>query len=251
MLHGLTGSPWDLRPLANAFVGAGFCVEVPTLAGHSDLESLEASRAEDWIAASDAALQRCRARGSQVAVLGFSMGSLLALRLAASHEDLACVIAMSVPLELEAWKRRGARLLSRLRRVGVGPLGFRSLIGHHNKQDGVDVRSGFERARNPGFDKIPYASIYELARLQDFVRPRLPAIRVPLLLLHGRHDHAAPVQDSARVSQAVSSKILRRVVLPHSYHLLARDLDRQQVRDEALHFSLSNFASQQDTRPSP
>lgn len=240
LLHGLTGSPWDLRPIAEGLAAAGYRVDAPRLAGHASLESLARSRAADWISASERAFDTLAAAGPVRAVVGFSMGSLLALRLASARPDLTCV-AMSVPLELPRWQAVGAGALGWLREKSFG-----RLIGHHQKSGGVDVRSGRERARNPGFGAIPYASIAELARLQADVRVRLSDLRSPLLLIHGRHDHAAPVEHSRRVSQCVSSAVVRRVVLEHSFHLLGRDLERGQVVREVVDFVCQHGAAARD-----
>jgi carboxylesterase len=35
VLHGLTGSPWEVRPLGEALAARGFHVEAPLLPGHA------------------------------------------------------------------------------------------------------------------------------------------------------------------------------------------------------------------------
>jgi carboxylesterase len=170
----------------------------------------------------------------RVIVLGFSMGSLLALRLAALQPgDVAGVIAMSVPLELALWRQAAIGALSRLR----ANRWLGDLVGHHPKRAGPDIRMLRMAEANPSLRHFPYAALREFVALQEDVRARLSEVRAPLLLMHGRLDHAASPDGSARVAQAVSSADVQRIVLPRSFHHLAVDLDRDQVFEAILAFS--------------
>ena len=168
-------------------------------------------------------------------MLGFSLGSLISLRLAALHPDwLAGLVVMGVPVAQPSWQRVAVRLLSRLRRSSPQ---LATRIGYYARGRS-DVRSAFLAQRlKHGFAHMPYESIAELCALQDEVWPLLPKVRAPTLMLHGRYDHSAPVEGSARVSQALGSSSLRRVVLPRSYHHVARDLDAERARSEVVEFA--------------
>ncbi|MFP5379584.1 MAG: alpha/beta fold hydrolase, partial [Vicinamibacteria bacterium] len=87
LLHGLTGTPADLDPLASALRAAGFVVEAPLLPGHGGAPDLLAPVTRGaWREAADDALSRLRdTTGRPVAVLGTSMGALLATELAAAR----------------------------------------------------------------------------------------------------------------------------------------------------------------------
>ena len=84
-LHGFTGTPYEVAPLARALATAGFAVSAPLLEGHGEnAAALAATRWQDWLASAEEAFDRLRAGagGGPVAIAGFSMGGLLALRLA-------------------------------------------------------------------------------------------------------------------------------------------------------------------------
>src|SRR5262245_11862684 len=88
LLHGLGGTPVEMRYVAMGLARAGFTVSCPQLAGHSgSFEELRCSRWQDWYASAEAALERLRQRCDLVVVGGLSMGAVLALRLAAGRED--------------------------------------------------------------------------------------------------------------------------------------------------------------------
>ncbi len=51
VLHGFTGNPQSMRPLAEALAAAGFTVELPLLPGHGTaVEDMVPTRWEDWSA---------------------------------------------------------------------------------------------------------------------------------------------------------------------------------------------------------
>jgi len=235
LLHGLTGTPYDIAPFADVLHRRGFAVRGPQLAGHSDLAALESSSWRDWYATAELAFDELRDGGSrQVMVLGFSLGSLLALRLSAlrSH-DVAGLAALSVPLSLPAWQRGAVGVLARLRTTpGLG-----RLVGMLNK-NGSDVRIERASRESPNLRGFPFPALAEFVSLQDEVAEILPLVQVPLLLLHGRHDHTAPVALANRVAQRVRSSRVRTVVLPRSFHILAHDLDRERACAEVLDFAL-------------
>jgi carboxylesterase len=245
LLHGLTGTPYDVAPFAEALHARGFAVRAPLLAGHSDLFALETTSWRDWYASAEAAFDELHAGGRRrVVMLGFSLGSLLSLRLAALRaSDVAGLAALAVPLSFPGWQRTAIGALARLRTTrGIG-----RLVGMLPK-DGPDVR--IERAfrQSPSLRGFPFPALAEMIALQDEVTDLLSHVRVPLLLLHGQHDHIAPVEHSSRVAQRVGSSSVHKVVLPRSFHILAHDLDRAEARAEIVRFAASVLGS---TDPAP
>ncbi len=232
LLHGLTGTPVEVRPIADALHAADFAVHVPLHAGHRDPDDLAEHGWHDWYASAEAALLRLAGR-ERVLVVGFSMGALLALRLAAiRREQVAGVASISVMLELPVWQVLLARTLADLRRRPR----WHGLIGHFPKRD-IDVRSFARGQQSPSLRVFPFAAVAELGGLQHDLRARLSHITAPLLLLHGRYDHTAPPEHSERVAQAVASPLVRRVLLPRSFHIVGQDLDRAQVCSEIVDFA--------------
>jgi carboxylesterase len=87
VLHGFTGNPQSMRPLAEATAAAGFSVEMPLLPGHgTSVEDMLATRWEDWSGSAETAYQALAARCDKVAVTGLSMGGTLACWLADGTE---------------------------------------------------------------------------------------------------------------------------------------------------------------------
>lgn len=246
LLHGLTGTPYDVAPFAEALYARGFAVRAPQLAGHSDLHTLEATTWRDWYDSAQTAFDALLAAGRRrVMVLGFSAGSLLALRLAALRTpDVAGLAALSVPLALPGWQRRGVHAMARLRTTpGLG-----RLVGMLPKR-GPDVRIERVFRHSPSLRGFPYPTLAELVALQDEVALLLPHVRAPLLLLHGRHDHTAPVTYADRVAQRVASAQVEQVVLPRSFHIIAHDLDRERACAEVVRFAIRVLGSPDSSCP--
>lgn len=240
LLHGLTGTPYDVAPFADALHARGLAVRAPLLAGHSDLASLETTTWRDWYASAEAAFEAFRDGGRRrVMLLGFSLGSLLALRLCALRPaEVEGLCALAVPLAFPGWQRTAIGALARLRTTpGIG-----RLVGMVPK-DGPDVRVERAFRQSPSLRGFPFPSLAELIALQDEVRALLPRVRAPLLLLHGRHDHIAPVEHCDRVAQRVGSSRVHKQVLPRSFHILAHDLDRAQAQAEIVGFAASVLGS--------
>jgi carboxylesterase len=223
--------------MATALHACGFAVRAPLLTGHTDLDALERSTWHDWYDSALEALELLRDGGRRrVVVLGFSMGSLLALRLCALRTDaLAGAIAISVPLRLPTWKRGAIVTLARLRTHRL----LKDMVGILPKSRGPDVRIQREADDSPSLHGFPYPTLAELVALQDEVAELLPHVRAPLLLLHGRFDHTASPDDSQCVAQRVGSPRVELEILPHSFHVVGLDLDRGRVCEQVVRFASS------------
>lgn len=234
LLHGLTGTPHEVRPLANALSAAGYAVRAPLIAGHTSLEDLERSTWRDWYDSAMQAFEALEAEGTRrVIVLGFSMGALLALRIAALEaRRIEGLIAMSTPLRLSHWHRKAIHALAHLR--GTTLLG--DLVGVLPKFGGPDIRIKREVERSPSLEGFPYPSLAEFVALQDEVADLLPHVVAPTLLLHGRFDHTAPLRHSEQLAQRLGASAVRLRVLPRSFHVIGLDVDRDLACAEIVHF---------------
>jgi len=234
-LHGITGTPWEVRPLAEAFGRLGCSVEAPMLAGHGGtLADLARSTWQDWLASAEAALARLEAHaaGGPVAIVGFSMGGLLALRLARLYpERVSALAVMSAPLRLRRFQVMG------IRAVGKLPIDYaRRPLAAVPKLFGSDVSDPAMRAENPGLRAFPIAALGNLLDLMDTVRADLPAVRQPTLVVHGRQDHTVPMDDSLELTGSLGSDVIERLWLDRSFHIVAQDVERATLLEAVPRF---------------
>ncbi|MDR7483438.1 MAG: alpha/beta fold hydrolase [Armatimonadota bacterium] len=223
LLHGFTGTPLEMVPLAEALARDGIAVHVARLAGHgTSPEDLAETTWEDWVASARQALARLRARCGSVAVGGLSMGGALALLLAATDAPAAAV-ALATPIRLRPVVRgvvRAARPVLRyapvLRRVGP--------------------RSAEVAPYRAAYPRIPLGAVDALSALLDQMRARLPQVRCPVLIAQGRRDWAIPPESAAAICDGVAAPVRRLVWLPRSGHLVTLDRDRDVLFREVRAF---------------
>ncbi len=229
-LHGLTGTPYEIMPIARALAAAGHAVCAPRLVGHGTCpESLAQTRWSDWLASARIAFDSLASKHEQVFILGNSMGALVALVLA--HERgarVAGVVAMATPLELQ-WKAQ--TLLTVARRVPLA-----DALPYIAKRGGPDVSDPAVAAAMPSYDRIPIAAAQSLIEGQQAAEARAPRLSVPVLVQHGRHDHTAPVHNARRLHALLRTPHRRLAIYPRSWHILALDVEHEQVVADVLDF---------------
>ena len=105
LLHGLCGTPTEMRFVANGLARAGYTVHCPQLAGHCGTEQdIKSTTWQDWYASAEAALIEIRKECDVVVVGGLSTGAVLSLLLAANHPDKVQGTALFAPtLWLNGW----------------------------------------------------------------------------------------------------------------------------------------------------
>ena len=237
-LHGLTGTPFEVHAIAQALSGAGHVVSAPLLSGHGiDPAALEASSWTDWLESARVAFEAlAREVQGPVAIVGFSMGGLLAIELAkAAPERVAALAILSSPLRLRASQVSGIRLLSlvphRLRRGR-----FRAIP----KRFGSDVAHPDLRGKVLGLPAMPVRALENLLRLMAAARTDLGRVRAPTLVAHGRHDHTVPISASFELSERLGAPTVERLWLENSFHLVGLDNDKEALIDAIMRFFASH-----------
>jgi carboxylesterase len=229
LVHGFTGTPYEMHYLGQQLARAGYTVHGLRLPGHGTrVEELDATTWQDWAGAVEDAFDEMRLLYPQVAVVGQSLGGLLALHLAAHRQEVAAVGSLATPLWLDGLAGRVADWAAR------GALRWPAIP----KLVRTDVRDKHVRQENPCYDVIPTRALGELAKFMKLVGGELEAIRAPVLVLHGRDDHTAPVRCAARI--AAATKAVRTRLLERSFHLIAADVERDIVAAEVIDFLRRN-----------
>lgn len=221
-LHGLTGTPYEVRPVAQALVERGLRARGPWMAGHErGHEALARTRFEDWVELAETELAALRAEHEQVFLVGVSMGGLVSLRLAQTRAVDGLVV-IGTPLALHPVLPWLARLLRPVRP-------FRP-------KRGSDIQDPAARARHPGLEAMPLAAVGELVRMQRTVVPALAQIRAPILVAHGRLDRTAAPRDALRIHAAVASLEKESLLLDRSGHVATVDYDGPALAEAAAAF---------------
>lgn len=222
VLHGLTGSTQSVAGLAGALEAAGFDVQAPMLPGHgTSPEDLAGCGWSDWLAAAEEAYGRLAA---PVVAVGLSMGGALAAGVTAAHPEVRGLAVVNPLVDppapafldtLQAFLDAGERFLP-----GIG-------------SDIADPS-----AKEVAYDRLPVAALLSMGRGLHDLRPRLVAIRGPVLILTARHDHVVPAVSSDVLAEAVSGPV-ERVWLENSAHVATLDFDREEIERRVVAFATS------------
>jgi carboxylesterase len=222
-LHGLTGTPWEVRSLGLALSARGVRAVGPALPGHNETpERLAKVGFRDWLGAARAGLAALRARHESVFIVGMSMGGLLSLAMAAELRVEALVV-VGTPLHLPRGLAPALPLLRHLRPFA-------------RKRVGSDIRDAEARARHPSYPVMPLASLQQLGRLQREVRRLLPRVEAPLLVAHGARDSTANPADAREILGAVGSREKQLLILASSGHVVPVDVDAPELAHAAADF---------------
>jgi carboxylesterase len=83
---------------------------------------------------------------------------------------------------------------------------------------------------NPAYCTIPTRALGQLTSFMRVVDAALPDVAAPLLVIHARRDHTAPVASAERI--ATRARAARVRILRDSFHLISLDLERDIVAAE-------------------
>ncbi len=223
VLHGLTGNPVSMRPLAEGLADRGFAVELPRLPGHGTRwQDLQRSTWHDWAREATAGLARLRARTRVQVAVGLSMGGTIALHLVQTGDDLAGVAVVNP--SLFSTDRR-LRALPLLKLVVPGVPG----IGNDIHKPGGDEKP---------YDRLPLKALASFLQLQRKVRDDLGSVRVPLLVFTSRQDHVVAPANSELLLRTVSSADTEQRWLERSYHVATLDHDLPEIIAATAGFAL-------------
>jgi carboxylesterase len=229
-LHGFGGTVAELRPLLDAVAQAGYAVDAALLAGHgSRVEELQELGFDAWLDGARARLEKAREKHGRVVLLGFSLGSLLAMQLASEHpEGLAGLVVMGNALTLHPLMRVPMELWHRTGRAMPDVYLLKPLAG-----DLVDKTAMGSLVT---YDRHPVRAALEVYRSGRRVRDRVGRIECPTLILHGRRDRVCPWKNAAWLAEHIGARDVSVRIFENSAHVLALDGERAEVAGEVTRF---------------
>ncbi len=241
LIHGLTGSPYEMKYLARQLNRAGFTVKGPCLAGHgATLADLKRTHWQDWYQTVVDAHQELKRTHATVAVAGLCMGALLALRLAAeAGDDVSALSLISTTFFYDGWGMPWYRFLLPLAYYTPVSRFYsfaeREPYGIKNEALRVRIVEGMRDA-SIAYASVPWVSMRELYRLIKATKKILPAVSTPTLILHSRQDDLASEKNAAFVRDRIGSHEVRLQLLDDCYHMMTIDNQRDVVAGETAAF---------------
>jgi carboxylesterase len=246
LIHGLTGTPTEMRLVGKGLNRAGFSVYGMQLAGHcGDVPDLLATGWKDWYASVEAAAERFRKEVDHLFVAGLSMGAVLALKLAADHPDWVQGVGVyGATFRYDGWAipwyGRLSFLLPMIGRLGIG----KNLMVHENEPYGLrDERlraqiSGLMLGGDSaaaGLPGNPWPSLAQMYDMAAVVRRELPKVKAPCFIAHATEDDVASLENAYLVARSVSGPV-EMLLLEDSYHMITIDRERRTLSQRCADF---------------
>lgn len=223
VLHGFTGNPYSMRPLAQRCADAGYSVELPRLPGHgTSLEDLVPRRWLDFVDVAVSAYDELAQRCDKVAVVGLSVGGGLSALIAEERPGVAGCVFINPML-----KGPGTEMEQ----------GLKDLI-----DSGVEILAtdGESDIKKPGATEAKYQG-WPLRALQSViegvneVNDALSLIVAPSLVLSSREDHTVAPDNGDEIVEKSSGPV-ERIWLEESYHVATLDNDQDLVERSTIEF---------------
>lgn len=243
LIHGLCGTPAEMRFVAMGLGRAGYTVHCPQLAGHGGTrQDIVKSGWQDWYRSTEIALDELRKECDTVIVGGLCLGSIIGLHLAANHPDKVQGVALFSPtLWINGWAMPWYTKLFSLvpNRWVANMMQFPDAPSLGIKCPRVREFVRTALAASDGSDLgtvgVPGAMVLEHRRLVAAAKRILGKIQQPTLIVHSRQDDYADLNNATYLQGELAGSV-DLVVLEDSYHMVTLDKERQVVVEQTRSF---------------
>jgi carboxylesterase len=252
LIHGITGTPSEMRYLGQCLNKAGFSVFCNTLPRHcSSLNDLKKVTWQEIAAACLADLEFLRKDYLRVFVGGLSMGALMAVHLAYQRPvDVAGIIALAPTIFYDGWALHKGKILMELtwhipfirNNINIregSPYGLKdeelrwSVERFYKNADAAKFSNKVFLFGSPFF---PMANLYQHHLFSKRVKKELSSVKTPILIIHAKEDDMTSLRNAQYLYGHIGSPKKSLIVLDDSYHMITIDREKDKVAQEAVRF---------------
>ena len=249
LIHGLTGTPAEMRPIAKRLARQGFSIMCPALAGHCrEAGELRKSKWQDWYASMEQAFEALKAQHRRVFIAGLSIGALLAIKLAAEKgEKVAGLGLMSSTFFYDGWN------MPRLRRKFLLPVVLHSPLRyflHWDETPPYGIKCERTRAmvhavlenrdaqatEKVGIFRTSAVTIHESNRFIKVAKAALPHVKSPALIVHSTEDDTASLKNAHFVAKKLGTRQIETFFVDDTYHVVTLDKRRDDIAKRMAEF---------------
>jgi len=244
LIHGLGGTPVELRLVARGLHRAGHRVHCPQLAGHCGSEAdLLATSWQDWVVSVETELDAMKEHCDSIIIGGLSMGAVMAMHIASRRQEDIDGLALYAPtLRYDGWSIPWYAFLLKL--LIDTPMGRRFRFVEREPYGLKDPRiramivhaMGRGDSSEAGLLGTPSGSVKQMWGLIRETRRLMGKITRPALILHAREDDVAGLSNAVYIQRHLGG-IVDTVVLDDCYHLVTIDRQNDVVIERSLGFA--------------
>lgn len=231
LIHGYTGTSKEMLPLARYLSERNISSYGILLPGHgSTPRELKKTTKEDWYNSAEKELIRMKKEYKSVYIAGFSIGSAIAIKLAANHQ-VEGIALLSPAVYL---RKKGMNMLSVERQIKfLNAFLFYSYI---KKQHPPDIKDPSVDENNPFYEFYPVNTLKHLIDTMKEARELLPKINCPILVIQSKGDIDLSEKGPEYIYKNAASTDKKVVWLERSGHIITLDYDRDRVNEEVYRF---------------
>lgn len=243
LIHGLTGTPVEMRYIGKGLHRAGYTVYGMQLPGHCGSEAdLVATDWKDWYAGIERALDELHAKVSKVFVGGLSLGAVLSLRAAVHHSGkIAGLLLYSPTLWYDGWTIPKYSFIWKLlinipaaqkfKFPEQPPYG----IKNERMRERVVGNMLSGNSADAGHAVLTGKSARDMWRLVALVKKELRMVRVPSLILHARDDDISSPSNAHYIAKKSGGPVELHL-LDNCYHMITIDQQRDEVLARSIEY---------------
>jgi carboxylesterase len=232
LLHGMGGTPIELKELAYYLADRNISVFVPLLPNqgrsYSDLKKMNA---EEVYNASILYLDILKKNSGKVFVGGLSTGGSISLKIA-ENENVSGIISLATPVTY-GFNFLGDSTLPIFDFLSKITPSLRRIESGLAKNESVAVVL-------PSFDRLPVSVLLQGELLKDEANRNIEKINQPILILQSISDNRAAPSSAQYIFDNVNSISKTLIYLNNSGHVISMDYDKEQVFREVFNFISRN-----------
>ena len=235
LLHGLTATVAEIRPLAQLLHAQGYTVAGPLLPGHgTQPEELNKVSWRDWTETAEASYHHLATVCDHVFIGGESTGAVIALYIASKYPEIAGVLAYAPAIKL-----------------GISTANLLRLYASVPFLESIPKEDPDSHPLWQGYRVNPLWGVVELIRLGGEVRSRLGQIEQPMFIVQGRNDTTISPDSGDIILEGISSELKEQHWMEESGHVVILDDEREAIAALTMQFMEKVIVARTATAVSP
>lgn len=252
LIHGITGTPSEMRYLGKCLHRGGYTVFCDTLPRHcSTLKELKKVTWQEIAEATAGSLQMLAKDYKKVFIGGLSMGALMAIHLA--HEfprEVSGIAALAPTIFYDGWALHKGKAIMEI--IWYVPF-IRNMIdiredhpyGLKDEELRESVHRFYRDASAKKFSNkvllfgspfFPMCCLYQHHLLTRLVKKEMAAVKSPIVIVHAREDDMTSLKNAEYVFNHIGSPDKSLVVLEDSYHMITIDKEKDKTAQAVIDF---------------